>query len=576
MAKDQQQDSVPYVQWAELQGLTKASWTKLHRRLKERVLVLDFVKRIDGSQIYFNEPYPTSEVAPRLKKFLENQVGSSDVIFLSGEALKAEFQARQFEKVIKNKFPGLSFGVDVAERDVDLLEYFITTQAFNRANNGTASVIIGPKGSGKTAILKAVQSKHGERNTIEITPEVFATSMLRQVLEDHQDLWQEDQAFVSTWIFTILVEVFKRFSENPRGVPSNTLKKMRLFLHDNAQYKDLDLFTRFIGYLRQIEGIKLGSLELTVKTKRLQELYALAPLYEIVPGLRGAGGEIFILLDELDQGWDNTPHANQFIASLLKAAIKIQSLGLNARVITFIRSEIFELIKDKLDQLDKLRSSIEIIKWSDGELASLLLKRLAHSSSFTLTKTNHEIEIVNALFDGTFSGMKGFQYVLSRTSLRPREVLQFVTHTHRLAVESDSPLITRDVLYKAEEDFSRWKIEHICSEYTHIYPELKDFLWTFRSEGPVMSEIDILAVIDRYVAQADKLPSWANIAKQGLLQLLYDIEFIGVPRPRAAQNRSGIAAQYEFAYERRSANVRFADYFLIHPAFWSVLEISYE
>lgn len=570
-------NSLSDVQWAEIQGLTRSNWTKLPKRFKERMIQeLDFVKKIEGGRIFFKTPMPEEEVSAPLKKYLEKTVGSSDVIFQTSETLRAENEARQFECVIKNKFQNLSFGIDVAERDTDLLEYFISTQSFIRANEGKASVIIGPKGSGKSAILRAVQSKHGERNTIEITPEIFATSMLKQVLEDHQGLWEEDQAFVATWIFTILVEVFKRFSDNPRGVPSATLKKMRVFLHDNADYKDLDLFTRFIGYLRRIEGVKIGPYELTVKTRMLQDLYALAPLYEIVPGLRGAGGEIYILLDELDQGWDNTPHSNQFIASLLKAAIKIQSLGLNAHVITFIRSEIFDLIKDKLDQLDKLRSSIELIRWTDGELANLLLKRLAHSSSFIYTKTNHEIDIVNALFEGTFSGMKGFQYILSRTSLRPREVLQFITHAHRLAVESGYSSITQEILFKAEEDFSRWKIEHICSEYTHIYPMLKDLLWSFRSEGPAMSEPDVISVIDRYILQAETLPAWASISKNGLLQLLYDIEFIGVPRPRATPNRSGIVSQYEFAYERRSANVRFAQTFLIHPAFWSVLEITNE
>ena len=564
------------VQWAELRGMTRASWLQLPRKKQDQVLKLQFVKRWHGVQIFFDAPYPESLVAPEIKRFIESVVGTSDVVFFSSAALTAKRAAERLEALIRDPagFRAIALGGDVAERDSDLLDYFITTKAFDKAHRGEASVIIGPKGSGKTAILRALQSRRGRQNTIVITPEVFATSMLRQVVESSRGVWEEDQAFVSTWIFSILVEVFKRLSADPRGVPSNTLKKLRAFLRDNAKYEDLDLFTRFIGYLKRIEDVKVGAYELTVKTRLLQELYSLSPLYEIVPGLRGAGEGILILLDELDQGWDNTTHANLFVASLLQAAIKIQSLGLKAQVIAFLRSEIFDLIKEKLDQLDKLRSGIEVIKWSHGELADLVARRIAHSLRFQESRTGHEVEIASALFDGTCRGMSGLEYLFSKTSLRPREVLQFVKHAHSIAVDSGAITITPEVLVKAEEDFSSWKFEHLCSEYAHIYPGLKDLIWTFRAEGPVLSEADGLAAIERYIEQiGDNRPTWAVMSEPDLLQLLYDVEFIGVPRPQNAKHGFGMAAQYEFAYERRAANIRAAAAFLIHPAFWSVLEV---
>lgn len=212
------------VQWAELQGMTRASWVSLPRRKQDQVLALRFVKRWSGAQIFFDAPYPQSFVAPLLKQCLETLVGSSDVTFFSSAALTARRAAERLETLIRDpdKFRSLSFGADVAERDTGLLQYFISTKTFERANSGATSVIIGPKGSGKTAILRALQSERGHRNTIVITPEVFATSMLRQVVENNQGLWEEDQAFISTWIFSILVEVFKRVSDDPRGVPTNT------------------------------------------------------------------------------------------------------------------------------------------------------------------------------------------------------------------------------------------------------------------------------------------------------------------------------------------------------------------
>lgn len=338
--------------------------------------------------------------------------------------------------------------------------------------------------------------------------------------------------------------------------------------------KLLDLFTRFVRYLKKIESVRHGDYDLIEKTKRLQDMYLLSKLYEIVPGLRSANTELFILLDELDFGWDNSKHANKFVASLLQAAIKVQYLGLKARVVTFLRSEIFDLIKYQLDHLDKLRSSMEVIKWSDGELADLIARRVAYSLSTPYSRTGHEIDIASALFEGSHGGMPGFVYVLSRTSLRPREVLQFISHAHRISVDDGKSSITPESLAKAEEDFSSWKSEYVCTEYKNIYPDLKDLIEAFRAEGPVMSRLDIADAIQRYTkAMGDSRPLWTRGPEDTLVQVLFNIGFLGIPRPQAAKNRTGIVAQYEFVYERAAANLRAVQSYLIHPAFWVALEV---
>ncbi len=566
--------------WAELRGATKRAWLRLavgkQETLQTLLLRLDFVRRIEGPQIFFDKVYPLAFVKGQLTGILRAQIGSAELVFFLSAKRAALRSAQRLEALIHDprRFSSIELGGDVAERDSELLQYFVTTKTYERAEKGQISVVIGPKGSGKTAILQALQARHGTNSTIVITPAVFATSMLRQVMENDGGLWHEDQALVSTWIFSILIEVFKRLSTNPRGVPSHTLKRIRSFLRDNAAYEELDLFTRFIGYLKRIESVKVGPFEVTAKTKMLQELYSLAPVYEILPGLRGAGDDILILLDELDTGWDNKPHTNLFVASLLQAAIKIQGMGLKARVIAFFRLEIFDLIKDKLDQLDKLRSSIEVIRWSPGDLSDLVVRRVAHSLRFTEPRTGQELAIANALFEGSFRGMNGFDYLLSRTSLRPREVLQFAKHAHALAVEAGLSTIGPHTMAKAEEDFSTWKFEHVCSEYTHIYPGLKDLIWAFRGSGPIITEADAVLSVQRYNGIAfGNTPKWAQVGVQEVLQLLYGVEFLGVPRPVGARANSRWIDQYEFAYERKSAPVRNASSFLIHPGFWPVLEV---
>ena len=156
------------------------------------------------------------------------------------------------------------------------------------------------------------------------------------------------------------VEVFKKITARPQGMPAKELAKVKAFLRDQTQFAEVDLFSRFIGYLKRIEGIKVGPWELAIKTRELQKLYTLEEIYGLVPSLRsGLKRNILILIDELDQGWDNSVHSNRFIAGLLMAAMKVQSMGLPVRVLVLIRHEMFDLVKGDLDQLDKLRVGIE-------------------------------------------------------------------------------------------------------------------------------------------------------------------------------------------------------------------------
>ena len=453
-----------------------------------------------------------------------------------------------------------------------------TTKAFQRVRSREKSVVIGPKGSGKSAILKAVSSASGAGYSIVVTPEVFATSMLRKFVEDSAGMWDEDEAFVSTWIFTLLVEVFKRICERARGIPAQALHSVRDFLREHATYQEVDIFTRFIKYLKEIQNVKTGDIELSSKTKMLQDLYALEPLYAQVPALRdGLKEDILILIDELDQGWDNSLHANRFIAALLQAAIRIQRLGLRVHVVVFIRSEIWDLVKYQLEQLDKLRSSIEMLSWTLGDLAGLILKRVDYCLQMGLKDIEAEYGLISTLFEGPCNGMPGFEYLASRTTMRPREILQIVRRAHEIAVEEHAETITGQAIRKAEEDFSNWKLEHLCTEYKFIFPGLERFLPKFRGIGPVVTQMDLATIIRDYVAtqEVERLPHWLHESPSQIIQTLYSIEFVGVSRATPDPRKGGgMLSRYEFAYERPSANVSGATSFLVHPALWCRLELE--
>jgi predicted AAA+ superfamily ATPase len=79
------------------------------------------------------------------------------------------------------KISDISFGRPAAERDIDGLEkYFVDTESFKRVERGEKSVLIGNRGTGKSAILKVLAQRERSNGTvfIELAPEDYSYEML--------------------------------------------------------------------------------------------------------------------------------------------------------------------------------------------------------------------------------------------------------------------------------------------------------------------------------------------------------------------------------------------------------------
>lgn len=564
-----------FVRKAEVGVESRQRWNALPSSQREKLLSVSCVEKIVGTTIFFREGTYLDEIQREFERTLTRIVGSAPSLRYFHHSEEPEvLLARAL--ATPSDFERISFGSDVAEDDNQLMQYFLSTPAYRRAASGEKAIFIGPKGSGKSAILRALQASPTAGYSIVITPEIFATSVLAQFEMDDIQQADDERAFIATWIFTILFEVFRRVNANPRGISGRLLAPIRDFVREYSAYEDMNIFTRWITYLKRIQSIKLGQYELAIKSRQLQELYNLERLYSLVPHLRKALKEdILILIDELDQGWDNSVRINKFVASLLHAATKIKQMDLRVHVVVLIRSEIFDLVKFELDQIDKLRSSIETIRWTDAELATLLLKRVGFSCGLApAVLAKLDIGAIGRIFGEPCGGLSGFGYLVSRTSRRPREVLQLARLAHAKACEGGRAIVTTAALEKAEEDFSTWKFEHMCSEYKYIYPMLSDLLWGFRGQSAVLGRMEAEAIIDESKTGADgQVPAWLAGSANTIVQRLYDIDFLGAQKPGASQG-SGVMARYEFAYERPTANVKRCESFMIHPALWRRLEID--
>ncbi len=139
----------------ELIGLTRSAWLKQSKNRQNNIYEVDLVKSHNGPRIFLKHPCSLVEIKPLIEKSILKITGSANIEFHTSVELIAKRESDQLSDLLLSKFYSISFGADVAERDKDLLHYFISTKTFDRVNNGEASVVIGPKGSGKSAILSS-------------------------------------------------------------------------------------------------------------------------------------------------------------------------------------------------------------------------------------------------------------------------------------------------------------------------------------------------------------------------------------------------------------------------------------
>ena len=272
---------------------------------------------------------------------------------------------------------GLTFGEDVAEHDEGLSRYFITTHSYLAIHAGQRHLVIGPKGSGKSAILRVLSKELSDY--LIITPEHYATDVLDALVKS--PIGTELSAYITTWKYTLLVEIFRRLHTS--SADANATAQLRKYLVERGHMSgNLSLFERFVAYLHRVTKLrgKIGPTEAEIgidSAHELESLFRMDELLNLLPALRRIlrKRQFTVLVDELDQSWNNSETANRFLVSLLTAAIQLRGLDHNLHVIVFLRSEIFDLLKPTIAQLDKLRSDIEEIRWSSKELTNLIISR---------------------------------------------------------------------------------------------------------------------------------------------------------------------------------------------------------
>jgi hypothetical protein len=249
---------------------------------------------------------------------------------------------------------------------------------------------------------------------------------------------------------------------------------------------------------------------------------------------------------------------------------------------------VYRLTRDPGFQEEKFSSLYLPIRWTKPQLITLLDLRIDFliKQRYTSQKVTH-----SDILPDFIGGEPAIDYILARTLMRPRDIIQFFNLCIDEAV--DSPTISREMVLNAEREYSRGRFDSLQDEWLADYPNLKFWVGLITGKGSQLfvEDIDLSDIEDRCLSYDDKFSNELSYGatdklsleviqvlnhgepcvrlRTALIMCLFTIGVIGVE----LEGRSKPIWSYE---QRRNLDVEEITPITIlhiHPCFWSALGI---
>jgi len=479
----------------------------------------------------------------------------------------------------------VSFGAPAAERDIreGLEDYFVESQAFERVFNGKKRLVLGNRGSGKSAILKMVGQRAKQKKVlvIELSPEDYSYEMLSKVmLEEDKGAWAKSGAYTVAWRFMIYVLAFKALTSKGGRFRTGPGLKIYNYLRDNHKNTDTNPMGHLISYVKRLEGVKLGKLgEVALtKSRELESLYRLEEVDHLLPHFDEllSNQEVYVLIDELDRGWDASEDARTFVAGLVQASNKLNERHEGLRVYVSLRRELYDNIPELYQDAQKNRDLTETIEWDEDALYKVAARRIKHSAVSLSTSTDDQAW--NFVFSEIlqYRGTRSFNYMIDRTLYRPREIIELCnTVVEKAQAAKWEPPLDYPAIQEAERIYSGERAKDIASEYRFQFPGLISVFEQFRGMVYAFDRDELetlmfeMIVGDRKVSGCDTwLPS---MEPDHLIAVLWQVGFLRAQAVGGIKGRQRSGSTYLGSHQIESLDLGNLRRFDVHHMFRSWL-----
>lgn len=404
----------------------------------------------------------------------------------------------------------VKFGEMLAEHEPDkIYEYYVNTANDDNLLKAEYNIVIGRKGSGKTAsfyYLETKYSKHVKNQVVVIKPVNFELDGLIELISGTSIEFGKSYIIESVWKFLIYTEIIKSIYLRVKDRPLYAIKENETLIIEfvkNQKEKILpDLSSRLNQLFSELKSIKDESDQNKFRIKISEVLHQeiFKTMVNLIIEFMFDKGTLVLLIDNLDKNWkkgSNIEITSKFILGLLGVIGRINKelkggnknpVGIRLNLVIFLRSDIFKQLLTHAREPDKIEFTK--LSWTDSEvLFRLLDKRIDYYSDGPHLDSNKfwEHYITNSV-----DGKPLKEFIINSIIPRPRDLIFFINVAKNNAIAKGHEMIRETDIQTAYEEYSNWIFQSLLVENGITISQLKDFFYHLVGEKSILQKSKII------------------------------------------------------------------------------------
>lgn len=458
---------------------------------------------------------------------------------------------------------GVNIGQNGAEHDDDFLfQCFVDHPAYSQIidTNTPTTFLLGSTGAGKTAILRMINKL--EDNVSELIVHDMAmnhiayndTILFLKTLDVDltlffQALWKH--VFVIEYIkvalhakdkgqFTFklsrLLETISRgrardkleaFINKNEDKFWNTIDENVIELTKNLEDGfnlsfggEVKKFSTKAGYVHNLGSQQ--KIQLQQRAKQFLNKTTISEIPDVINALseytRDRKDSYYITVDGLDEHWVDETIKFQLLQAMFESLKNLKKLR-NFQVVVALRNDLYvRMVRETPSsqrQLEKFEDLIIRLRWSKSQLRQMADKRIRE-----MFRRQYTSDVVN--FNDIFkqypdSKTEPWDYIIQRTLMRPRDVINFINST--LQAAEGKAAVSKNNFLSGESAYSNLRLETLIHEWSGTFPGIKVLLSFLRGRPAyrVASDLAFPNFIDHLYSE---LGSSESLQKDEMYQII--------------------------------------------------------
>lgn len=445
----------------------------------------------------------------------------------------------------------ISLGASAAENESRRLDsYFVETPAFRAAMEGEGRIVVGRKGSGKTAIFSQMGETLSNRRKnliISLRPEGYQLKKFKDNLISFLSEGTKEHTVAAFWEYALLLEICYRCIVADEGFIGRDPEITRLLppLRDcygsdefviEGDFSERTLLLLNEIHIRSKQKVDKSQDKSILSRADITELiyrHDIKLLRKSIFEYLTTKENVVILIDNLDKGWSADGVSDDdllMLRSLIEVGRKIERNltrnDVDGLFLIFLRNDIYELLLDATP--DRGKEGKIAVDWRDRDLLKQLLNKRLQSTSVPNLHWGR-------ISSSHIQGKPSLDWVIDRCLMRPRYLIELVSRCLGSASAKGHDRIEEDDFIKGFAAFSQDILINTNLELRDVHPEFFDAVFALRGMRRALKKIDIsLALLERGFdedqhAKIIEILIWYAVLgvsnKDGTTTFIYDVDY---------------------------------------------------